>query len=314
MTVDLSSAEVAVTGATGFIGRYLVEALLGRGARVRAVVRRPDAARTLFGERVDIRTADLADQDALGRAFDGADAIVANAALISVATRDRQALVRANVEGVERTYRAAAAAGVRRAVHTSTAVAYVPKRGHRYHEDDPLYPPGTRSHPLNHYGVTKAAGERRARELCDEHGIAVSFSRPHTVFGNQDRGTFTRWFLRFMASPVTVFPTHLYLPAIYAGDLAEAMCRMLERDAARGRAYNVCSAPDEVSYWRLMRAYRDAGGPTPKVVVPVPVPLRRRYSTERMRADLDFAPASPVEAFRTMLDEPVNHPAGRRFR
>ncbi|MEM7674721.1 MAG: NAD(P)-dependent oxidoreductase [Myxococcota bacterium] len=299
---ELSGKTIAVTGATGFIGRYLIRALAARGARARAVVRRPETARAVFGPEVDVRRADLSDRSALARAFEGADAVMANAALISVASTDRARLVAANVEGVDNTYRAMADAGVRRAVHTSTAVAYVPKRGHSYREDDPLYPPGTRGHPLNHYGVSKAAGEHCARTLCERFGIDLSVGRPHTVFGNHDRGTFTRWFLRFLRPPVSLFPSHLFLPAIYAGDLAEAMCRMLERPAASGRAYHVCSDPDELSYWRLMRAYRQAGGRIPTVVVPVPVPIRRRYSTERMRADLDFAPRAPVDSFRHMLE------------
>ena len=299
--MNLAGARVAVTGATGFIGHYLVEALLARGARVRAVVRRPTVAQSLFGARVEVAEADLGDEAALTRAFDSMDALVANAALVSVATRDPTALVEANVRGVARTYRAAAKAGIRRAVHTSSAVAYVPKPGHFYHEDDPLYPRGTLSHPLNHYGVSKAAGEHEARRVCRQEGIDLSISRPHTVFGNRDRGTFTRWFLRFMRSPVSVFPCFLFLPSIYAGDLAEAMCRMLERDAALNRAYHVCSEPDELSYWRLMQAYSAAGGRIPKVVLPVPVPISRRFSTERMRADLDFVPMAPVDAFRSML-------------
>ena len=299
----LSNSTVAVTGATGFIGRYLVQTLLDRGAKVRAVVRRPDAARSLFGPDVEVREAPLSDRRALTSAFEGADAVVANAALIAVATRNPSALVDANVTGVEHTYEAMAEAGVRRAVHTSSAVVYRPKRGHHYSEDDPLYPQGARGHTFNHYGVSKAAGEHRAWDLCAKHGIDLSVCRPHTVFGNHDRGTFTRWFLRFLSFPVTVFPSHLYLPAVYAGDLAEAMVRMLERDAARGRAYHVCSDPDAVSYWSLMQAYRAAGGRTPKLVLPIPVPVRRRYSTERMRADLNFVPRSPVEAFRDMLRE-----------
>lgn len=299
--MNLNGARIAVTGATGFIGHYLVEALLARGAQVRAVVRRPEAARKLFGTRVEVAQADLGDESALTEAFTSVDALVSNAALVAVATRDSAALVQANVRGATHTYRAAANAGIRRAVHTSTAVAYVPKPGHFYHEDDPVYPRGTLSHPFNHYGVSKAAGEHEARRVCREEGIDLTISRPHTVFGNRDRGTFTRWFLRFMASPISVFPCCLFLPSIYAGDLAEAMCRMLERSGARNRAYHVCSEPDELSYWRLMQAYRDAGGRTPKVVLPVPVPISRRFSTDRAKADLGFAPMAPVDAFRTML-------------
>ncbi len=301
MALVLDRATVAVTGATGFIGRYLVEALVARGATVRAVVRRPDKAKALFSSSVEIWAADLADQPAMTRAFEGVDAVMANAALVDVAARDAGPMIEANVKGVERTYRAMADAGVRRAVHTSSVTAYLPKRDHFYHEDDPVHPPGADSRWLNHYGVTKAAGEHRAREICHQTGIAWSACRPHTVYGNHDRGTFTRWFLRVLSLPVTVFPAYLHLPSIYAGDLAEAMCRMLERDTAADRVYNTCTDPDQVTYWQLMDAYRRAGGAAPRMVVPLPLPLRRRYSTQRMRSDLDFVPRSPVDAFREML-------------
>ena len=58
---------------------------------------------------------------------------------------------------------------------------------------------------------------------------------------------------------MTVFPTHLYIPNVYAGDLAEAMVTMLERPVAYGKAYNVAGDP-EVSFWDMLRAYRQAGG------------------------------------------------------
>ncbi len=76
---------VAVTGATGFIGRYLVQALVERGTRVVGVVRSPDKVPALRDHpRVEMRKADLADRAALTAAFDGVDAVISNAGLISI--------------------------------------------------------------------------------------------------------------------------------------------------------------------------------------------------------------------------------------
>src|ERR1043166_376544 len=100
--MELRGAAVAVTGATGFLGRYLVDVLLDRGARVIGVVRNPDRVPELTARGVELRRADLAD-------------------------RRWQGHEHANVQGTENVFRAVAAAGVKRVVHVSSVAVY---RGH----------------------------------------------------------------------------------------------------------------------------------------------------------------------------------------
>src|SRR3989442_7523467 len=85
--MDLRGAAVAVTGATGFLGRYLVDALLARGARVIGVVRNPDRVPELAARGVELRRADLAERDRLPRGLAGAQAVVSNAGLFSLRNR-----------------------------------------------------------------------------------------------------------------------------------------------------------------------------------------------------------------------------------
>ena len=300
--MSLAGAKVAVTGATGFLGRYLVDALLDRGVEVIAVVRTPAKARGMADRGVDVRRADLAEPAALEEAFAGADAVVSNAALFTLGDQRAEDVIEANVGGTDNVFSAVAAAGIDRVVHVSSAVAYAPRADHFYREDDPLRDDRGPVHRFNAYAVSKGCAERLAWTRAKQHSIALSTLRPHTVFGHGDRGTFTRWFLRFMSpSLVSAFPVGVRFPPVYAGDLAEAVCRMLERPAARNRAYNLASAPDAVSYWDLMEAYRAAGGDTPKLVVPFYFPIRRRYAVDRARDELDFEPRPLVAAFEDML-------------
>jgi nucleoside-diphosphate-sugar epimerase len=300
--MDLKQNAVAVTGATGFIGRYLVRALLERGARTIAVVRDPRKAVDLAAAGAEIRQAELGDVAALGLAFAGVDAVVSNAGAISLGGMTRQQLIQTNVRGTSNVFRALRQAGVRRVVQTSSATVYRAKPGHYYFEGDPLRDEGDWSTPFTHYAVSKACAEREAWRLADAWGIALTTVRPHTVYGAHDRSTFTCWLKRLMALPVSVFPSHLHLPAVYCGDLAEAFCRILElEDGAAGQAYNIAGEPYRYTYWDLMQAYRQTSAKTPRLVLPVPVPLRRAYSIDRARRDLDFRHRPLEEGFRELV-------------
>src|SRR5512135_2752423 len=121
--MELRGARVAVTGATGFLGRYLVDALLDAGARPIGVVRNPDRVPSLRARGVELRRADLADRGALAAGFAGADAVVSNAALLPLGNGPA-ALEQANVVGTRNVYAAVADAGVRRAVQISSVAVY----------------------------------------------------------------------------------------------------------------------------------------------------------------------------------------------
>lgn len=294
----LAGRRIAVTGASGFIGRALLGAVAAREARPIAVVRSPEK---LAGAGVEARRADLGDLDALTTALEGCDALIANAGLVSIGRQSREALIRSNVEGTRNVLEAARRAGVRRVVMTSSATVYARQRARVYEEDDPLWSADARVGRTLYYALSKATAEREAWRFCERHGIELSVARPSGVYGEHDHSGLTPWLERLARVPlITAFPVYLRVPMVYVGDLADAMLRMLERPSAAGRAYNVTGDP-EVSLWQMFAAYREARGLAPRLVVPVPVPLRYAYSLERARRELEFTNRPPREAFETML-------------
>jgi nucleoside-diphosphate-sugar epimerase len=307
--VELRGKRVGVTGATGMLGRYLMQALRERGAVPVGVVRSPDKPPSLRALGFETRKADLGDPAALEAAFAGLDAVISNASLIALGGQRPAEVLRTNVEGTRNVFEALGRAGVKRAVLTSSCVAYAPRPGHHYDESHPLRRPGGFVHRFNCYALSKAEAERAARESAAKHGIGLSIARPHQILGAWDSTGFTRWF-RFLMSPawVTVWPTHWYYPSVYAGDLAEAMCLMLERDEAVGEAFNTTGEPGRDSYWSHMRAWREAGQRVPRVVIPVPFPSRREYSIEKARRVLGWAPKTLVESFRDLVAREAEGP------
>jgi nucleoside-diphosphate-sugar epimerase len=114
-----NSSTVVVTGANGFVGSRLSEALAERGATVRAVVRREGAAPTLPG--VEEWVGDFGDPELAARVVDGARAVVST---VHPMRSDRETQHRVAVVGTPVLARAASDAGVERFIHLSTAAVY----------------------------------------------------------------------------------------------------------------------------------------------------------------------------------------------
>ena len=149
--------------------------------------------------------------------------------------------------------------------------------------------------------LDKAVAEREAWRLAGELGIGLSTVRPHGVHGAWDATGTTAWMRWLTRLPVGLWLASTRFPSIYAGDLAEGICRILERPSAAGRAYNLANQPSAHTTWDMLRAYRDAGGPVGPVVVPLPVPITRQYDISRAEQDLDFENRPLVDGFRDML-------------
>jgi len=166
-----------VTGATGFVGSHLTEALLARGDDVVALVRNLAKASRVFTERQpQIVQGDLDDPRALRRAVEGAD-VVHHVAGLTSARRDAEFLA-VNRDGTRRVLEAVrdAAPGLRRFVHVSSVAASGPSR--RGAPIDETAVP----HPVSRYGESKLAGE----EEVHRSGIPWTIVRPPAVYGPRD--------------------------------------------------------------------------------------------------------------------------------
>jgi NADH dehydrogenase len=209
---------VTVFGGSGFLGRHVVRALLKRGWRVRAAVRRPDLAGHLqplgMVGWVQPVQANLRYRWSVDRAVTGADAVVNLVAILSETGRQRFEAV--NSAGARAVAEATRAAGIERLVHVSAIGA------------DPDSPSA--------YARSKAAGEAAVRETIPD---GVIF-RPSIMFGPEDR-----FFNRF-ASLARVFPAfplfgggHTRFQPVFAGDVARAIADAVEGKVSGGTVYEL---------------------------------------------------------------------------
>jgi nucleoside-diphosphate-sugar epimerase len=292
--VDLRGATIAVTGATGFLGRYIVDVLLARGARVIGVVRNPDRVPELAARGVELRRADLAERDRLAAGFAGAAAVVSNAALFSLRNQRWGDHQHTNIEGTTNVFHAIADAGITRVVHVSSVAVYAGRRP-AANEDHPQLTAETRRSFTNAYAISKAVSEQLAWRVAAEHGLALTTVRPCAIYGAFDPN-FTAVFRRVTSLPITLLPSSTRIPFVYAGDVAEAIALALERPISVGRAYNVTG--DDHTVWEFAQAWREAGGRSPWLTIPLPIPFTISFDHGRASRELGWQNRPFVEALR----------------
>jgi uncharacterized protein YbjT (DUF2867 family) len=213
---------VTVFGGSGFVGRHLVRALLKRGWRVRAAVRRPDLAGHLqpLGNVgwVQPVQANVRYRWSVDRAVEGADAVVNLVAILS--PRGRQTFDAVNVFGARAIAEATRAAGIGRLVHMSAIGA------------DPRSPSG--------YGRSKADGETAVFETIKD---AIVF-RPSIQFGPEDH-FFNRYasMARFVPAVPVFGSGGTRLQPVFVGDVARALADAVEGKVAGGLIYEL-GGPD----------------------------------------------------------------------
>ncbi|MEO0974666.1 MAG: NAD-dependent epimerase/dehydratase family protein, partial [Pseudomonadota bacterium] len=168
--------DALVLGASGFLGRHLIEKLLNDGATVRAMLRRPDLApQWLRHERIQLLQGEINHSEALRAAM----ANVATVYHLAAAASDSwEATHRVIVEGTVRVGEACVDSGVKTLVYTSTiAACYLGERG-TLTEQTPIDPkPEGRSH----YARAKIESEHLLATFHGRGGLKVRVLRPGVV-------------------------------------------------------------------------------------------------------------------------------------
>ena len=226
-----------VTGAAGFVGRALVEALLGRGATVRALVlpgeRGLDDLRDAAPAHLEIVVGDVTDAHALSAAFEGVDDVYHTAALVH-AWAPAAEFARVNVEGTRNVAELALAHGVRRLVALSTSDVFgMPDGDVVFDESSPYRPWG------EPYPDTKIEATRWLWRLHRESGLPVTVIYPGWVYGPGDRAFFPGLADAIAARQMFFWFRGAKLPFVYIDNLVDACLLAADREAAGGQGYIV---------------------------------------------------------------------------
>ncbi len=266
--------RIAIIGGTGFVGAYLVAALIDNGKVVSTLVR-PGSEGKIRSDSIHVVSGDLASQEALRDTLKGCDAVIYNVGLLREFPRRGVTFEQTQYQGVVDTIAAAKAQGVPRMLLMS-AIG--------------VKDPGTK------YQATK----RRAELYALSSGLDVTVLRPSVIFGDP-RGTmeFATQLYRDMVRPpipaagfagVRMSPVHIE-------DVADAFVAALNDAETIGETIKL-AGPEILSWKEMVRRIAAAAGKT-KIILPMPIWLMRIGATL-----LDWLPFYPVTRDQlTMLEE-----------
>ncbi len=219
MAIPLNSSTlVTVFGGSGFVGRYVVQALAKTGCRVRVAVRRPSGAIYLqpLGSVGQIHAvqANLRDEASVRRAVEGVDGVVNLVGILR--SSGKQTFESIQAKGAGLVARAAREAGTRAVVHVSAIGASRSSR--------------------SAYARTKAEGEERVRNAFPDATIL----RPSIIFGPEDE-FFNRFASMARFSPVMplIGGGRTRFQPVYVGDVAGAVVAGLDGHARPGVPYEL---------------------------------------------------------------------------
>lgn len=292
---------IAVTGATGFVGRRLVAHLVAAGHAVRALVR-PGA--TVPGVACAPWSLDDGGEPA---ALAGCTALVHAAAYIPAnhgELREAEPCWRRNALATLHLVEAAAAAGVGHVVHVSTGNAYR-AQDRAVREDDPLYPAAR----ATAYLTSKLAGELYAESAARAGGVALAIVRLSAVYGPgmAAAGMVPMFALRLLRGERVIVEGggRYQVDLVHVDDVVAAIAAALARRATG--PYNV-GAGAAVTSLEVARTLAALAGRDPDDAIEVrgdrdgaPIAGFSPLAIDRARADLDYRPRTAADGLASTL-------------
>jgi len=257
--MKLSGVKVLITGADGFIGSHLVEALLKEGASIRAMVQYNsfntwgwlDSFPKEVLDTIDIFAGDIRDSHGMLRAMSDVDVVFHLAALIAIpfSYHSPDSYVDTNIKGTLNILQAARHLDTKRVLITSTSEVYGTAR----------YVPIDEQHPFqgqSPYSATKIGADRLAESFHKSFDLPISIVRPFNTYGPRQSA---RAVIPTIITQLLSGATHIKLGSLeptrdfnYVKDTAAGFIAIAKSDATIGQEINIATQR-EISIGALAR-------------------------------------------------------------
>lgn len=271
--MNIADKKILVTGADGFIGSHLVEALVAQGCRVRAFALYNsfnswgwmDSLPAEVMEKVDVITGDIRDRGSVTTAMEDVQVVFHLAALIGIpySYYSPESYLSTNISGTLNVLEEARRLGTERVLVTSTSEVYGTAR----------YVPIDEAHPYqgqSPYSATKIGADRMAESYFRSFNLPVSIVRPFNTFGPRQSA---RAVIPTIISQLCNGADEIKLGSpeptrdmVYVKDTARGFIRIAETPEAIGEEINIATQ-EEISVGDMAKTLIGMIRPGAKVVV-----------------------------------------------
>jgi len=240
----MSKLNVVITGATGFVGQHLLDAIDYSKWNVRIVSRNFSKELWVDVANCEKCLADLSDEASLVKAFEGQDVIINIAAEI----RDPAKMEASNIEGIKNLIRAAKLKGVKHIVHLSS-VGVV---GMQYSFNTVLVDEHFPCSPKNKYEETKLVSELLLKDFTNDSSISLCILRPTNVIGEHHPfNALLNLSLQLKKGMPALYRRGAMVNYVYVKDLVEEIKRAVDTKTKLS-VWNVGSAISLKDFYELL--------------------------------------------------------------
>jgi nucleoside-diphosphate-sugar epimerase len=233
------SSKALVTGANGFVGSHLVEALLNKGYEVFCLVRKTSNLSFLSGLETEYRYGDITEVESLRKALEGVDFVFHLAGLTRA--KNKEDYFKANAQGTKNLIQTCLEINshIKKFVYVSSQAAVGPcKDFYPLNED-------AKCEPITDYGRSKLQGEKEV--LSFKEKFPVTIVRPPAVYGPRDKDIL----FFFQTVNKRIIPLfgfkESYISLIYVKDLTRGIILTAENQKSSGQIYFI--ADEKVYSW-----------------------------------------------------------------
>ncbi len=283
-----------VTGANGFVGSAVVRCLLTAGHEVRAMVRAGSNRRNLDSLPIEITEGDLLDPASLRNAVPGCDNLFHVAADYRLWIPDPNVMYDTNVKGTETLILAAAEAGIKRMIYTSSvATLGLNKDGTPANEETP----SSLETMTGHYKRSKFLAEQAVKKLTDEHKLPLVIVNPSTPIGLRDiRPTPTgRIVLETLCGRMPAY-SDVGLNVVHVDDVAQGHLLAFEHGIP-GERYIL--GGENMTLLQILQIIDNiTGKKTRRLYLPLKLILPVAWMMEKIAMITDLEPRATVDSIR----------------
>jgi dihydroflavonol-4-reductase len=251
-----------ITGATGFIGRHLVQKLIARGDRVTCLVRNTDRAASLAEQGITLVKGEVSDRAVMRDAMRGVDGVFHIAALYKLGLEFRDQMRAVNVDGTRHALEAAIEAGVPKIVYTSTIAIFGNTHGKTVDESyrvemQSLY---------SEYERTKWAAHYEVAVPLQQQGAPIVIVQPGGVTGPGDVSPLNMVYDFYLKRMPIMMGPQAGVTVAHVDDIADG--HILAMDKGRTGESYILAGP-AVTYRQMLEMWQSlCGVPAPKLWLP----------------------------------------------